>query len=37
MGERSRPEISGNTKSNAITGVAAALLIRQGIKIEEIS
>jgi len=37
MWERSRPEMSGSTESNNITGVAAALLIRQGIKIEEIS
>jgi len=35
-GERSHPEISGSTKTNAMTGVTAALLIRQGIEIEEI-
>lgn len=37
MGERSRPEMSDSTKSNAMTGVTAALLIRQGIEIEQIN
>jgi len=37
MGERSRPEMSNSTKPNAMTGVTAALLIRQGIEIEQIN